>query len=83
MQVINFDEVLDRIIIQDTRYHREAYLFVREGLAFAQREINSTVKTDPNHVTGQQLLEALRQYGLSQYGPMAVAVLQEWVQQQQ
>jgi uncharacterized repeat protein (TIGR04138 family) len=30
------------------------------------------------HVTGQELLEGIRQYGLQQYGPMTMTVLAEW-----
>ena len=29
-------------------------------------------------MTGQELLEGIRQYALQQYGPMAVTVLEEW-----
>lgn len=32
----------------------------------------------PKHLTGQQLCEAVRQYGLEQFGLMAKAVLNSW-----
>jgi uncharacterized repeat protein (TIGR04138 family) len=30
------------------------------------------------HITGQELLEGIRQFALNQFGPMAVTVLEEW-----
>jgi uncharacterized repeat protein (TIGR04138 family) len=78
MQPINFEEVLEQIVIKDTRYHREAYLFVREGLDFAQKQISKSHKNEIRHITGQELLGGLRDYGLSQYGPLTSTVLEEW-----
>jgi uncharacterized repeat protein (TIGR04138 family) len=78
MQPLNFDEVLDRILVQDQRYHREAYLFLREGLDYTQRQLTQNKKTDLRHITGKELLEGLRLYGLAQFGPMAKTVLNEW-----
>ncbi|MBM3834600.1 MAG: hypothetical protein FJ403_15275 [Verrucomicrobia bacterium] len=78
MQAINFDEVLERILAQDPRYHREAYLFVREGLDHAQKLVSKATKDEVRHVTGQELLAGIREYALAQYGPMAQIVLNEW-----
>ena len=35
----SYDEVLDGIIAVDSRYHRDAYHFVREGLDYTQESI--------------------------------------------
>lgn len=78
MQAINFDEVLERILAQDPRYHREAYLFVREGLDHAQKLVSKSNKEEIRHITGQELLAGIREYALSQYGPMTTMVLDEW-----
>ena len=79
MHGINFDEELDKIVAKDPRYTREAYLFVREALDHTQKMIGKPPKDDaPRHVSGQQLLNGIREYGLQQYGPMTVAVLAEW-----
>lgn len=78
MQATNFDEVLDTILSKDHRYHREAYLFLREGLDFTQKQISNANKHEIRHITGQELLQGLREYGLNQYGPMALTVLTEW-----
>jgi uncharacterized repeat protein (TIGR04138 family) len=79
MHGINFDEELEKIVAKDRRYTREAYLFVREALDHTQKIIGKPPKDDaPRHVSGQQLLNGIREYGLQQYGPMTMAVLNEW-----
>ena len=79
MHGINFDEELEKIVVKDSRYTREAYLFVREALDHTQKMIGKPAKDDaPRHVSGQQLLSGIREYGLQQYGPMTMSVLNEW-----
>jgi uncharacterized repeat protein (TIGR04138 family) len=83
MQALNFDEVLSRITTQDARYHREAYLFLREALEQTQKSCLRTRKTESQQaagkdVTGKELLEGIREYALTQFGPMAKTVLNEW-----
>ena len=79
MHGINFDEELEKILAKDPRYPREAYLFVREALDHTQKMVGKPAKDDvPRHVSGQQLLEGIREYALQQYGPMSMTVLAEW-----
>ena len=88
MDGINFDEELDKIVAKDPRYLRDAYLFLREALDHTQKIIGKTPKEDlprkpakedaPRHVSGQQLLEGIRDYATQQFGPMAATVLSEW-----
>jgi uncharacterized repeat protein (TIGR04138 family) len=79
MDGINFDEVLEKIVAKDSRYTREAYLFVREALDHTQKMIGKAPKDDlPRHVSGQQLLEGARDFAIQQYGPMAMTVLNEF-----
>jgi uncharacterized repeat protein (TIGR04138 family) len=78
MQPTNFDEVLEKILETDTRYHRDAYYFAREALDFTQKRVGKSSKKEMRHVTGKQLLEGLRDFALDQFGPMALMVLQEW-----
>ena len=79
MHGINFDEELDKIVAKDPRFTREAYNFVREALDFTQKLLGKPPKDDvPRHVSGQQLLEGIRDYALQQYGPMSLMVLEEW-----
>lgn len=78
MQEVNFDEVVAQILEKDPRYHRDAYTFLREGLDFTQKLISKENRGATRHVTGQELLDGLRQYALQEFGPMAKTVLEEW-----
>jgi len=79
MQEVNFDELVAALLAQDARYARDAYLFTREALDFTQKLVAREQKgVLRHHVTGQELLEGIRQYALQQYGPMAVTLFEEW-----
>ena len=87
MQEISFEDTLEKILARDARYHRDAYLFVREALDFTQKTQGKDShgskrhrKTEPpeKHVSGQQLLEGIRQFALVSFGPMATTVFAEW-----
>jgi uncharacterized repeat protein (TIGR04138 family) len=77
MQTTSFEEVLDGILKQEKRYSRDAYIFIREALDHTQRMAGKSGK-GLRHVTGQELLEGIREYAIEQYGPMAMAVFEEW-----
>ena len=70
------------VIAKDTRYHRDAYLLVRDALDFTKTTYadrrKSLEATEALHVTGQELLAGIRTYALAQFGPMAMTVLEEW-----
>jgi uncharacterized repeat protein (TIGR04138 family) len=79
MQEFNFDLKLEQILAKDSRYSREVYVFVREALDFTQklgRQPGQAINRQ--HVSGQELLNGIRQFALQQFGPMAITVLEEW-----
>ena len=78
MQEINFDEKVEMILGKDARYSRDAYAFVRESLDFTQKNIGKENRGNIRHITGQELLDGIRQFALNQFGPMAVTVFEEW-----
>ncbi len=78
MQTRDIDEVLDRVVAADPRYHRDAYLFLREALDYTQRAISKANRGKLRHVTGQELLAGIRAYALAEYGPMALTLFHEW-----
>lgn len=78
MQEVTFEEALEKILARDARYQREAYLFVREALDYSQKLIGKENGGKIRHVTGQELLEGIRQFALEQFGPMTITVLAEW-----
>ena len=78
MQELTFDSTLALILAKDSRYHREAYLFVKDALDHTQKAVVKENREQLRHVTGQELLEGIRAYALTQFGPMAEMVFAEW-----
>lgn len=78
MQAPKFDEVLDQIVAKDPRYTRDAYYFVREALDFTQKNATKSGASQIRHVSGQELLDGIREFALQQYGPMTHMLLAEW-----
>jgi len=78
MQEVSFEKAIDLILVKDPRYHREAYSFVKEALDHTQKTIKRQNRGRVRHVSGQELLEGIREFALVQYGPMAMALLEEW-----
>lgn len=78
MQEVSFEEALDILTIKDKRYPRDAYLFVREALDYTQRALARDKQGAIRHVSGQELLAGIKEYAATQFGPMALTVLQEW-----
>jgi len=60
-------------LAQDTRYTAEAYFFVRDALDHTVRRLET-----PRHISGQELLDGMREYALQEFGPVAKRVLSEW-----
>jgi len=78
MHQVSFEDALELIRSRDSRYHREAYLFVREALEYTQKTTGRDKRGRIRHVTGQELLGGIRDFTLEQFGPMAMTVLEEW-----
>lgn len=76
MQEVSFEQALELIRAKDARFENEAYAFVREALEHTQKTIGKGARV--RHVTGQELLQGIRDFALSQFGPMAMTVLEEW-----
>ncbi|MAF26794.1 MAG: hypothetical protein CME07_02890 [Gemmatimonadetes bacterium] len=62
------------LLARDKRYHARAYVFVREAVAYASQVVYAT----GTHVSGRELLEAIRLYALDRFGLLAEAVFEEW-----
>ena len=78
MHEVSFEEAFVKIRAKDPRYHRDAYLFVREALDYTQKTIGKDPRDRIRHVTGQELLGGIREFALQQFGPMTKTVLEEW-----
>ncbi|MCH2118493.1 MAG: hypothetical protein MK161_12415 [Pirellulales bacterium] len=78
------------LLARDRRYKFDAYAFVFDALRYAQEklemgsdDLSADKEGDPHdkpeqHITGQELCEAIRCYALEQYGLMAKGVLNYW-----
>jgi uncharacterized repeat protein (TIGR04138 family) len=79
MQEVSFEEGFEKIHAKDPRYPRDAYLFVRDALDHTVKMIaNREERGRRRHVSGQELLEGIREHALAQFGPMSKTVFAEW-----
>ena len=78
METVDFDKGLEQILTRDTRYHRDAYWFLRDALDHTHKMLGITQKEGVRHVTPGQLLEGIREHAAQQFGPMAMTVFAHW-----
>jgi uncharacterized repeat protein (TIGR04138 family) len=79
MNGANFNEILDLIVREDSRYEKNAYFFMRQCLDYTLKNLREREKVTTNrHITGQELCAGIRDYAIEQYGPMASTLLNSW-----
>ena len=78
MQKIGFAEALDSIVASDSRYQRDAYIFLRDALDFTTKQQKKIKGATVRHVAGPELLEGVRQYALKEFGPLVITVFDNW-----
>jgi uncharacterized repeat protein (TIGR04138 family) len=83
MEELDFAALVDLVRKDDPRFDRRAYFFLRDALdhtvkAVRKAEAKSAKPRGSNHVTGQELLEGIREHAVQQFGPMAHLVLTQW-----
>lgn len=67
------ETTLREIVKRDERYAFLAYVFVFEALNFTLKKIK-----ERRHITGQELLEGIRDYAWNQFGSLAKMVFAQW-----
>ena len=64
------------------RYHANAYRFVSLAVPYAQKVLSRTcaanTENEGTHVSGQELLEGIRQFALENFGLLTLTVLRRW-----
>ena len=75
---IGFQEAVDSICREDTRYNQDAYAFIRDALEATLKRRKKTRKDSSAHATAAELLEGFRQHAIQEFGPMAITVLSYW-----
>jgi uncharacterized repeat protein (TIGR04138 family) len=78
MQKIGFAEALDSIVATDNRFHRDAYVFLRDALDYTTKQQKKARGAAVRHVAGPELLHGVRLYALKEFGPMAQTVFSYW-----
>jgi uncharacterized repeat protein (TIGR04138 family) len=78
MQKIGFTEALESLVLNDPRYQRDGYIFLRDALDFATKQQKKIKGVSVRHVTGPELLDSVRQYALKEFGPMVMTVFDSW-----
>lgn len=81
MQDLEFAEIVGLIVKEDPRFDRKAYNFVRQALDHTVKEMKRRQPEragKSQHVTGEELLNGIRDFALEQYGPLAKTVLNAW-----
>ena len=71
----SFESVLETIMSLETRFSREAYVFVQMAMEYYRAKYGAE---EQKHLTGQELLMGLRELALEQFGPLAPQVLNHW-----
>jgi uncharacterized repeat protein (TIGR04138 family) len=74
----SFNDVVDQIIGQDSRYEKEAYIFLKDALEFTIKQQKRAPNDPSSHVSAAELLDGFRQLALKEFGPMAMTVLEYW-----
>lgn len=78
MEQNQFLEAVEDIFLEDSRFDREAYLFIRTSLDFTLQKVRKAEKIEGRHLTAQELLEGFRTFSMAQFGPMTKLVLNHW-----
>jgi uncharacterized repeat protein (TIGR04138 family) len=70
-----------QIISRDPRFELAAYFFIYEALAYTQKALGrdgENLTPAQRHVTGQELLNGIREYAGQMFGPLAPTVFRSW-----
>ncbi len=79
MSAKDFSEVIQLIRKDDGRFEKGAYYFVRQALDHTVKNLKKQEsERKNNHVSGQELLQGIRDYALEQFGPLAMTVFIHW-----
>ena len=73
--------IRQRVLPDDDRYTLAAYLFIYEALVFTQKRLqrdDPELEAGRRHVSGQELLEGIREYATRMFGPLAPTVFRSW-----
>lgn len=70
---MDFAIKVTKVMEKDSRYNAEAYSFIMAALHYTLSKLK-----EHRHISGRELLEGIREYGLREYGPMTRTVFEHW-----
>jgi uncharacterized repeat protein (TIGR04138 family) len=70
--MVVFLKKIEEFTKRDSRYRPDAYSFTMNALNFTQSRLKKL------HVSGQELLNGIKEYGLQQFGLMTRTVFEHW-----
>jgi uncharacterized repeat protein (TIGR04138 family) len=74
----SFNEVVEQIIENDSRYGKDAYIFLKDALEYTIKQRKRGKVETGSHVNAAELLDGLRQHALKEFGPMVMTVFEYW-----
>ena len=76
----DFNAIIKAIQADDSRYSSGAYYFLREALDYTIKISfdNEESSELSQHISGQELLEGIKDFALERYGPMAFELFKSW-----
>ena len=73
--------IREKVLVHDSRFELAAYLFIYEALAYTQKRAGRDrpdLDLAERHVSGQELLNGIREYAGQLFGPLAPTVFRRW-----
>jgi uncharacterized repeat protein (TIGR04138 family) len=78
MNDTSFNDTVEAICVQDSRYNEEAYYFIRDALDYATKTLKKPRTGPQKHISGAELQNSIRDYAIREFGPMSLRVLNTW-----
>ncbi len=70
---------IEELADADGRYAKAAYLFIYDALQYTVEKLGKeSLPKQQRHVSGRELVQALSEYGMDQFGPLTNSVFEHW-----
>ena len=64
---------------KDGRYSKAAYLFIYDALQYTVEKLGKeSLPKQQRHVSGRELVQAISDYAMDQFGPLTASVFEHW-----
>lgn len=73
-----FIKTVNDIIVEDPRFDAEAYNFISNAVVYTSQKVKDEESNMQRHISGQELLEGIKDFAVEEYGPIAPEVLRHW-----